>query len=132
MARSYAIVVGLVLMASGAVGLIGERVGITILGTSLASSEARSLVYIVTGILGLAFALAGGGRRARLFAQVCGPTYTLGSVLGFAQMMALVTTLNLSWTYNTIHLTIGLFGLLIGFGNPDQEIRARIKSYRRR
>jgi hypothetical protein len=134
MARSYAILIGALLTLVGVLGFVRGEVGITLMGMSLKFSQINNIVHLASGLIGLALGFASWS-YARAFARVFGVMYTLVAVFGFAHMPDfVVTTLDLNWNYNAIHLMVGLFGLLVGFSDSDSDaiIRARIKSYRRR
>jgi hypothetical protein len=133
MAKSYAIIIGAILTLLGILGFVGRQVGIPLMGTSLEFSNIANIVHVASGLIGLALGFASGGNYARAFARVFGMFYTLVAVLGFVHIPdPVVTMLNLSWNYNTIHLVVGLFGLLVGFSDSNAFIRSKIKSYRRR
>ena len=113
MAKSYAVVVGAVLALVGILGFVkSEFMG-------LHFNTTHNLIHLLSGVIGLAAGLTGGGKNAKTFAQVFGVVYTLVALAGFVGVPAALTTmLNLDTPYNLIHVAVGLLGLLAGFTGP--------------
>lgn len=111
MAKTYAVVVGAVLLL---VGILGFVVKTDLYG--LHFNTTHNLVHLVSGAIALWAGLSGGGTAAKTFAHVFGVVYTLVAVAGFAGVPAVLTTmLALNTQYNVIHLAVGLLGLWAGF-----------------
>jgi hypothetical protein len=111
MAKSYATVVGPVLLLVGILGFVPSMDGMM----GLHFNAIHNLIHLLSGAIGLWAGLAGGGKNAKTFAQVFGVIYTLVAILGFLNVAFVVNLLMLVPAYNFIHLAVGLLGLLAGF-----------------
>lgn len=112
MAKTYAVVIGAVLLVLGLLGFAknnGDLFG-------LHFNTMHNTIHLVSGLIGL---WAGFGKSAsapRLFAQIFGAVYTLVAIMGFAHAPASITDmLNLNPLYNVVHLVVGLLGIAAGF-----------------
>jgi uncharacterized membrane protein HdeD (DUF308 family) len=123
MGKTYAVVVGLVLLLVGIIGFVeGDKMMM-----GLHFNMIHNCIHLVSGIVGLAAGLAGGQKGGRAFAQVFGVVYTIVAIIGFAGAPAyIVTMLDLNIPmYNYIHVAVGLLGLLAGFmGGSANEASA--------
>lgn len=121
MAKTYAVVIGSVLLILGLLGF--ARGNNDLFG--LHFNTMHNSIHLVSGLIGL---WAGFGKSAsgpRLFAQVFGVIYTLVAILGFAHMPASINDmLNLNPLYNVIHLVVGLLGIVAGFMGAKQTAAA--------
>jgi hypothetical protein len=121
--KTYAIVVGLLLLVVGITGFVeGDKM---LMG--LHFNLIHNCVHVVSGLVGLAAGLAGGQKGGRAFAQVFGVVYTIVAIIGFAGApVYIVTLLDLNIPmYNYIHVAIGVLGLLAGFlGGSASEASA--------
>jgi Domain of unknown function (DUF4383) len=121
MAKTYAMVVGVVLLLVGLLGFVknnGEMMG-------LHFNTLHNTIHLVSGLLGV---WAGFGKSAsapRIYAQAFGVIYTLVAIVGFAHAPGGINELlMLNPLYNTIHLIIGLLGLAAGFMGGKQPAGA--------
>lgn len=106
-AKTYTILVGLLLVGIGLLGLLSTRVPL---------HRDHNLIHLVTGVvaLGVAFVCAG---HARTFAKIFGGIYALLAVAGLAGVHDLGPVhlaLDLPAVIY-IHGAIGIAGLLAGF-----------------
>ena len=110
MAKTYSLVVGVVLLLVGILGFLkgnNEFMG-------LHFNLTHNLIHTLSGIVGIAAGMSKTGNAPKLFAQVFGTVYTLVALAGFAGVPAFITTmLDLNQMYNVIHLAVGLLGLLL-------------------
>jgi hypothetical protein len=123
MGKTYAIVVGFVLLVVGIIGFVeGDKMMM-----GLHFNLIHNCIHVVSGLVGLVAGLAGGQKGGRAFAQVFGVVYTIVAIVGFAGApVYIVTMLDLNIPmYNYIHLTVGVLGLLAGFlGGSASEATA--------
>lgn len=123
MGKTYAVVVGFVLLLVGIIGFVeGDKM---LMG--LHFNLIHNCIHVVSGLVGLAAGLAGGQKGGRAFAQVFGVVYTIVAIIGFAGAPAyIVNMLDLQITmYNVIHVVIGVLGLIAGFmGGEASEASA--------
>lgn len=127
MARTFAAVVGVVLVLLGVGGLLlGDRQLLGLLNIDIL----EDLVHILSGGL---LAYVGLGQRdeglARSVVGVVGIVYLLVGVLGFVtpNLFGLLPS-GYTIVDNIIHLALGLLGILIGFtsrGGAGREARTR-------
>lgn len=113
MAKTYAVVVGAVLLLVGIVGVVMH--GREMMGMHFGYTH--SAVHIASGLIGLYCGLAGGGRNSALYAKLFGMVYTAIAIAGFAGWTGALGgyTLGLNTTYNGIHVVVGIAGLAAGF-----------------
>jgi uncharacterized membrane protein HdeD (DUF308 family) len=123
MGKTYAIVVGFVLLVVGIIGFVeGDKMMM-----GLHFNLIHNCIHLASGIVGLVAGLAGGQKGGRAFAQVFGVVYTIVAIVGFAGApVYIVTMLDLNIPmYNYIHVTVGVLGLLAGFlGGSTSEATA--------
>ena len=121
MAKTYAVVIGAILLIVGLLGFAKNNQDLF----GLHFNTIHNTVHVVSGLIGL---WAGFGKSAsapRLFAQVFGVIYTLVAIMGFAHMPASIDTmLDLNPLYNVIHLVVGLLGIAAGFMGPKEPATA--------
>jgi uncharacterized membrane protein HdeD (DUF308 family) len=123
MGKTYAVVVGFVLLLVGIIGFVeGDKMMM-----GLHFNLIHNCIHLVSGIVGLAAGLAGGQKGGRAFAQVFGVVYTIVAIIGFAGApVYIVNMLDLNIPmYNYIHVTVGVLGLIAGFmGGSSSEASA--------
>jgi Domain of unknown function (DUF4383) len=131
MVRTYAQVVGIVLLVLGVLGLI---LGEGQLGGQINIDIVEDFIHIVTGAL-LVYAAFGriGAGQARSLAIGVGIFYLLVALLGFADP-SLFGLLPTGYTVadNLIHLVIGLVLVAIGYGARSASRNGTRRSWRRR
>ncbi len=112
MAKTYSLVVGVVLLLVGIVGFVKSEEGLLGLQFSLV----HNLIHALSGVIGIWAGMSKTTGNAKKFAQIFGVVYTLVALVGFVGQPAFVTEmLNLNTPYNVIHLAVGLLGILAGF-----------------
>ena len=123
MGKTYAVVVGFVLLLVGIIGFVeGDKMMM-----GLHFNLIHNCIHLVSGIVGLAAGLGGGQKGGRAFAQVFGVVYTIVAIIGFAGApVYIVNMLDLNIPmYNYIHVTVGVLGLIAGFmGGSTSEANA--------
>jgi hypothetical protein len=123
MGKTYAVVVGFVLLLVGIIGFVeGDKMMM-----GLHFNLIHNCIHLVSGLVGLAAGLAGGQKGGRAFAQVFGVVYTIVAIIGFAGApVYIVNMLDLNIPmYNYIHVTVGVLGLIAGFmGGAASEASA--------
>jgi len=121
MAKTYATVVGAVLLLVGIVGFFMKDAG-----AMVQFVPAHNIFHMATGVLGLYSGIR--GRKLPIaFARVFGITYTAVAVLGFAHLGQLAA-LQLNTTYNVVHILVGVLGLVVGFMSSKQELASAQKT----
>ncbi len=123
MAKTYALVVGVVLLLVGIVGFfVGEG---TLLG--LGFTMQHNVIHLLTGAIGVWAGMSKSANASRMFALIFGAVYTLVGIAGFASggEDLFGIPLKLNSTYNVIHVLIGLLGLLAGFAGAKPPAPAR-------
>lgn len=121
MAKTYATVVGAVLLLTGIAGFFMKD-----LGGMVQFVPAHNIFHIATGVLGLYSGMRG-KKLPIAFARVFGIAYTVVAILGFVHMEQLAA-LHLNSTYNVVHLVVGLLGLVTGFRSGKTELATAQKS----
>jgi len=111
MAKTYAVVIGVVLLLVGILGFVPPFKTDGLMG--LQFTTLHNVIHLLTGVIGVGTGLSKSANAPRVFAQVFGVIYTLVAILGFANIDPL--ELGLTLEYNIIHLVIGLWGLAAGF-----------------
>jgi uncharacterized membrane protein len=121
MAKTYATVVGAVLLALGIAGfLVKDFLGL------VHFVPAHNIIHIATGVLGLYSGIR--GKKLQLaFARVFGLLYTVLAILGFIHVGQLAP-LELNTSYNVVHLLVGLLGVAVGFASSKSELASAQKS----
>ncbi len=121
MAKTYAVLIGAVLLIIGLLGFAKNNQDLF----GLHFNNIHNTIHVLSGMIGL---WAGFGKSAsgpRLFAQVFGVVYTLVAVMGFAHVPASINDmLNLNPLYNVIHLVVGLLGIAAGFMGAKEPTAA--------
>ncbi|HKP53295.1 MAG TPA: DUF4383 domain-containing protein [Chloroflexia bacterium] len=118
--RTYAGVVGVVLLLLGVVGLIMQD---AILFGFLNSDIIEDIIHLVTGAL---MAYVGFAQRdnalARMVVGVLGAIYLLVGVLGFldAKLFGIVPT-GYTTPDNIVHLLLGVLGLVVAYALPTTD-----------
>lgn len=108
MAKTYSMVVGVILLIWGVIGLFSD----SFLGIS--TTGLQVWLFIVAGILGLWMGLAGKGTVE--YAKWLGIIFVLIGILGFILPGVLDSlTLDNGVVANVVHLAAGLWGLWVGF-----------------
>ena len=111
MAKTYALVVGAILLVVGVVGFMTHE-----LFGLITFHAAHNVIHLVTGAIGLWAGFSKNANAPKLFAQIFGAVYTLVAVIGFLGVVDLgPIKLGLNTAYNIIHLAVGGLGLLAGF-----------------
>jgi hypothetical protein len=113
MAKTYAVVVGAVLLLVGISGFVLQS---PMMGMQF--GKIHNSVHILSGLIGLYCGLAAGSRNAGAYAKVFGVVYTLIALAGFAGWSGALMSnmsLHLSTSYNAVHAIVGIAGLAAGF-----------------
>lgn len=113
MAKTYAVVVGAVLLLVGICGFLTP----SMLGMQF--GKLHNSVHILSGLIGLYCGLASGGKNAGAYAKIFGAAYTVIALAGFAGWNGALPignmSLHLSLAYNAVHAVVGVAGLAAGF-----------------
>ena len=121
MAKTYATVVGAVLLLLGIAGLFMKD-----LAGMVHFVPAHNIFHIASGILGLYSGIRG-KKLPIAFARVFGLVYTAIGILGFVHM-AQLEPLQLNAVYNVVHLLVGIAGLAVGFMGAKSELATAQRS----
>jgi hypothetical protein len=113
MAKSFAMILGIMLLAIGVWGTAtgGHNHEIALFGVN----TAHNLVHLLSGALAIGTALAG-VRAAKVFLILFGLVYGLVAVCGFINVTAAVQMLNLNMADNWLHAAIAVGCLWAGIG----------------
>ena len=125
MAKTFALVLGVVMLLIGILGYVLNPAGGLLLGI-LAVNGPHNLIHVVTGVAGLAAAFMG---WARLFCQVFGVVYLLVGVLGFVATDStgmLLGMVHNNMADNLLHLVIGGSAAFVGFVADKTPVAARM------
>src|ERR671910_387277 len=125
MAKTFALVLGVVTLLIGILGYVMNPSGGLLLGI-FAVDPPHNLIHLVTGIAGLAAAFMG---WARLFCQVFGVIYLLVGVLGFVATDSagmLLGIMHNNMTDNLLHLVIGGAAAFVGFVADKAPVAVRM------
>jgi hypothetical protein len=116
MAKTIALIMGIVFILVGLVGFVSHN----FLGTHL--STAHNLIHLISGAVSLYLGLRGTLSAARLFCFIFGGVYLLLGIVGFLlgtgaeRLFALIPgTLELGTMDHIIHVLIGVVYLIGGF-----------------
>jgi hypothetical protein len=114
-ARTYAKVVGVVVLLVGVVGLIMGDPEDGLLGFNIDITE--DIVHLLTGGLLAYVGFTGGNEQARSIVMVIGVVYLLVGVLGFIlpELFGLLPT-ELAVQDNILHLVLGALGIFAARG----------------
>jgi len=110
-AKSFALILGVVLLAAGVVGWItgGHDHVLVVFGINMT----HNLVHLVSGALAIVTAKYG-EKAAKTYCLVFGLVYGLVTVAGFLNVAPLVAMLNLNMPDNLLHLAIAAACLGVG------------------
>jgi len=108
MAKTYAQVVGAILVIIGIIGLLGRSL-------LSAQNPLHEIVHVITGAWGLYAGFSGGLGGPKTYAQIFGVIYTILAVLGFVGGASFLGVGSGIGAGNVIHLVIGVLGLYVGF-----------------
>ena len=125
MAKTFAMVLGVVLLLVGILGYVLNPTGGHLLGI-FAVDGIHNAIHVVSGIAGIAAAMMG---WARLFCQAFGPIYLLVGILGFVATDANAMLLGLmhnNMADNFLHLGIGGASAFVGFAGDNAPVTARM------
>jgi hypothetical protein len=114
MAKTFAMVLGVVMLLVGILGYVLNPSGGLLLGI-FAVNGPHNVIHLATGIAGLAAAFMG---WARVFCQVFGLVYLLVGVLGFVATDSsgmLLGMIHNNMADNLLHLVIGGAAAFVGF-----------------
>jgi hypothetical protein len=124
MAKTFSMVLGVVLLLVGILGYALNSTGGLLLGI-FAVNGPHNAIHVVTGIAGLA---AGSMGWARAFCQLFGVVYLLVAVLGFVATDSsgmLLGMIHNNMADNLLHLAIGGAAAYVGFaGDTPAAVRA--------
>jgi len=121
MAKTYASVVGGVLLLLGVAGFLTKD----LLGM-IHFVPAHNIFHFASGVVGV-YSGVRGKKLPIAFARVFGLVYTVVAILGFMHIGQL-SPLELNTTYNMLHLAVGLLGLAAGFKSSKPELVSAQKS----
>jgi len=117
MAKTYATVVGIVLLIWGVIGLFTN----SFLGIALGAATLQTWLFVVAGLLGVWLGFA--DKSVMGYAKLFGVIFTLGGILGFVASGVMdALTLDSSLVANLVHLIAGLWGLWAGFSSRGGEM----------
>jgi len=112
MAKTYSLVVGVILLIWGVIGLFTS----SFLGIMMGGLQ--PWLFVVAGVLGLWMGLTNKGTDK--YAKVFGIIFTLGGILGFVLPGIMdAITLDSGVMANIVHLIAGIWGLWAGFGKKS-------------
>jgi hypothetical protein len=116
MAKTFAMVLGVVLLLVGILGYVLNPAGGHLLGI-FAVNGAHNAIHVASGIAGIAAALMG---WARLYCQAFGVIYLLVGVLGLVATDTsgmLLGLIHNNMADNVLHLAIGGSAAYVGFAD---------------
>ncbi len=125
MARSFALVLGVILLLVGILGYVMNPTGGLLLGV-FAVDSTHNAIHLATGIAGIAAALMG---WARVFCQVFGVVYLLVGVLGLIATDStgmLLGILHNNTADTFLHLAIGGAAAYVGFVGDKAPVPAAV------
>jgi hypothetical protein len=123
MAKTFAMVLGIVLLLVGILGYVLNPTGGHLLGI-FAVNGAHNAIHVLSGIAGIAAALMG---WARLYCQAFGVIYLLVGVLGLVATDTsgmLLGLIHNNMADNVLHLAIGGASTFAGFAADKAPARA--------
>jgi hypothetical protein len=124
MAKTFAMVLGVVMLLIGTVGFVMNPAGGRLFGI-FAVDGPHHLIHFVTGIAGIAAAFMG---WARVFCQIFGIVYLLVGVLGFVATDSsgmLLGLIHNNMADNILHLAIGGAAAYVGFIGDKAPVAGR-------
>lgn len=112
MAKKFTLILGVVFAATGILGWIsgGHDHQLVVFGINMT----HNLVHLLSGIVALLAALAGGEKYSKLYCLVFGAVYGVVALAGFLNVSQVVTLLNLNTADNFLHLGISAASLYFG------------------
>jgi hypothetical protein len=123
MAKTYVLILGIILIALGVLGFITPLAPGGNLFGFLATGTTHCLVYLISGILAVA-AVAGGKEYPRLYVKVFGIIFAVFTVAGFMVGDGIVLgLLNVNAADNILHLLIAASALYVGFTHEHTTAR---------
>jgi Domain of unknown function (DUF4383) len=123
MAKTFAMVLGVVLLLVGILGYVLNPTGGHLLGI-FAVDGIHNAIHVVSGIAGIAAAMMG---WSRLFCQAFGLIYLLVGILGFVATDSNAMLLGLmhnNMADNLLHLAIGGASTFVGFAGGKTPVRS--------
>ena len=111
-ARSYALLLGVVLTAVGILGFIPALAPNNNLLGIFAINPAHDVVHLASGVVGL-LAYFAGAAASRVYAGVFGLVYALVTVVGFVQMTSVLGIIPVNTADNLLHTAIAVASLAV-------------------
>ena len=121
MAKTFAMVLGVVLLLVGVLGYVLNPTGGHLLGI-FAVDGIHNAIHVVSGIGGIAAAMMG---WARLYCQAFGLIYLLVGILGFVATDSngmLLGLMHNNMADNLLHVAIGGASAFVGFAGAQSPI----------
>ena len=125
MAKTFAMVLGVVLLLIGILGYVLNPTGGHLLGI-FAVDGIHNAIHLVSGVAGIAAATMG---WARLYCQAFGVIYLLVGILGFVATDSnamLLGFMHNNMANNFLHLAIGGASAFAGFAGAKTPVAARM------
>lgn len=125
MAKTFAMVLGVVMLLIGILGYLMNPTGGVLLGI-FAVNGPHNAIHLVTGIAGVAAAFMG---WSRLFCQIIGVVYLLVGVVGLVATDGtgmLLGMVHNNMADNLLHLAIGAAAAYVGFVGDRAPVAARM------
>lgn len=125
MAKTFALVLGVVMLLIGILGYVMNPTGGHLLGI-FAVNGPHNMIHLATGIAGIAAGFMG---WSRLFCQAFGVIYLLVAVLGFVATDGsgmLLGMVHNNMADNLLHLVIGSAAAFVGFVADKAPVAARM------
>lgn len=123
MAKTFAMVLGVILLLVGILGFLLNPAGGLLLGI-FAVNGPHNAIHVASGLLGIAAAFMG---WARLFCQAFGVVYLLVGLLGFVatdSQSMLLGLIHINMAANLLHLAIGAVTAYVGFAAAGKLVAA--------
>lgn len=111
-ARSYALLLGVVLTLVGILGFVGGLAPDGKLLGIFAIDNIHNVVHLGSGVVGL-LAYFGGASASRLYALAFGLVYALVTVVGFIQMTSVLGLITVNTADNFLHAAIAIASLAV-------------------
>jgi hypothetical protein len=127
MAKTYAAVIGWVLLITAIVDTVAEKLMHMQYLMGLELHMSHSAVHLVSGIAGIWAATVAGGKNARAYALIFGAIYLLVAAIGFAGShgdFGAYVHFGLGTGYNVIHAAVGVLGIAAGLATKADAGRA--------
>ena len=112
MAKKFSMLLGVVFLAVGLLGWItgGHNHQLIVFGINMN----HNLVHLLSGIVALLAAFAGGEKYSKLYCLVFGAVYGVVTIAGFLNVDQVVSLLNINMADNFLHLGIAAASLYVG------------------